>query len=192
MYAPAIGLRRRALALVAATVAPLLLCGGWLLGTADSEARSSMRDAIVTQAGGQPCFALPVKAGDDMRLYGISVIDTAEPRRDWRAAPVEMWGFAIDHPGLAMASGAASCVQYGQTPAGARERQKARPLQPATVYRVDINARPLEGGGATVGYTARFCVKALANGALEVRVARQSGASGAPSTPNGAATIGDC
>lgn len=192
MHAPSIGLLRRLLTPVAAMVALAMLFGGWLLGTADSEARSSMGDAIVAQAGSQPCFAVPAKAGDDLRLYGISVTDPTELRSDWSAPPVEMWGFAIDHPGLAMAAPSASCVRYGQSPAGSHERQKAQPLQPQTIYRVDINARPLDGGGANVGYTARFCVKALANGAVEVRVAPQSAATAKPSKRDEAAGVIGC
>ena len=149
------------LALASATAACLI-----------AEAASSVGDARVTVAEGQPCFSVPAgKAANapPLRLHALTVTQTE--RADWRSLPAEMWGFTVDPPGLAVDSaGSGACIRYGVLPQAGRGHGPARPLEGARLYRVEINARPENGDSSTLGYEARFCVKPQVGGAADVRV----------------------
>lgn len=143
-----------------------LMASGWPLACATS----SVGTAGVTLADGQPCFSVPSVRSDGgaaLRLHSLTV--TRTERTDWRALPQELWGFTVEPPGLPLDRPGEACIRYGHLPDAARVRSEARPLQPRQVYRVEINARPADGGGSTLGYQARFCVWPLAGGAVEVR-----------------------
>jgi len=139
-----------------------------------AEATSSVGDARVTVAEGQPCFAVPAARAANMpplHLHALTVTQTE--RADWRSLPPEMWGFTVDPPGLPVDSaGSGGCIRYGVLPRAGRGHGPARPLEAARLYRVEINARPANGDSSTLGYEARFCVKPQAGGVVDVRVVR--------------------
>ena len=142
-----------------------------VMGWTAAQATSSVGTAGVTKVDDQPCFSVPSGRsanGSEMRLHSLAVTQTAE-RADWRTLPQQMWGFTVDRPGLVVDGVAGACIQYGNLPGTAHARSEPRPLQPMQVYRVEINARPADGAGSTLGYEAQFCVMPMAGGTVEVR-----------------------
>ena len=152
---------------VSISVAVTLAVMGWPA----ARATSSVDTAGVTLVDGQPCFSVPSGRsanGSALRLHSLSVTQTAA-RADWRTLPQEMWGFTVDWPGIVLDGVAGACIRYGDLPGTAHARSEPRPLQPTQVYQVEINARPADGAGSTLGYEAQFCVMPMAGGTVEVR-----------------------
>ncbi|MGS7842387.1 hypothetical protein [Stenotrophomonas forensis] len=114
----------------------------------------------VTDHAGRPCFGLPRKErkriGKTPQVFGVEVYDAITPplRR--------LWSFDFSYPAsLPLPPGA--CVLYGEVPANAVAIQTAMPLEPGRLYDVTMSATRT---GATRFHSARFCVKADADGSL--------------------------
>ena len=148
------------------SAAALVLLG---VQTTSCSATSRVGQAQVTEAGGQPCFAIPdepeTRAGP-VRLFTLLVSERES--ESWRTLPAELWSFTFDPPGRSIEAKAQSCIRYGDLPASAKHRQPPKPLQPYRVYGVDINARPARDG-ATQGYKAEFCIKPAPDGRIAVQ-----------------------
>jgi hypothetical protein len=133
-------------------------------------ATSRVGDAQVTEAAGQPCFAISDEAetrGAAARLFSISVSETLSP--NWQTLPAELWAFTVDPPGRSIDARPDRCIRYGDLPASARPRQQPRPLGHYRVYVVEINARPAGDTSPTRGYKAEFCIKPAPGGRVAVQ-----------------------
>ncbi|MGB9100097.1 MAG: hypothetical protein WCC51_05645 [Stenotrophomonas indicatrix] len=114
----------------------------------------------VTDHAGKPCFGLPKKErkriGETPQVFGVEVYDAITP-------PLrQQWSFEFAYPAsLPLPPGA--CVLYGEVPANAVARQTSMPLKPGRLYDVSMSATRT---GATQFYSARFCLKANADGSL--------------------------
>lgn len=120
---------------------------------------NSRPDAIVTEVAGRPCFAIPDnrETRDGITLYGLLVSE----RRPSESTlpPSELWSVSVEPAGASIMARPHSCISYGETPLGA-EAEKALPLQPYHVYRIDLNAH--HGNSNVHSYTAEFCIKLIA------------------------------
>ncbi|HSI49053.1 MAG TPA: hypothetical protein VLA61_12345 [Ideonella sp.] len=130
----------------------------FVLASGGSLATSSKGSVEVTAEAGLPCFALSQRElAGPMRVWTLSV--SHGERTDWRSLPPEDWGFAFAPPGGSLQLRAGACLRYGALPPGAMQRTAAAPLQPGTLYRIELGAQPEAGADGTVAYEARFCVK---------------------------------
>jgi hypothetical protein len=133
-------------------------------------ATSRVGDAQVTEAAGQPCFAIPDEPetrAAAARLFSVSVSETRS--RDWQSLPAELWAFTVDPPGTSIEARPDRCIRYGDLPASARQRQQPKPLGHYRIYVVEINARPAGDTSPTRGYKAEFCIRPAPGGRVVVQ-----------------------
>ena len=139
------------------------------LQTASCSATSRVGQAVVTEAGGRPCFAIPDEPQTrrkDIRLYAVAVSETGST--SWKTAPAQLWSFTADPLAAGLQVRPGACIRYGELPASAKIGQEPAALQPERVYAVEISAGPASASSSTRGYKAEFCVKPAPNGGLTV------------------------
>ncbi|WMJ68287.1 hypothetical protein [Stenotrophomonas sp. 24(2023)] len=126
-----------------------------------AQAFSRMGEVEISDAGGTPCFGLPAaerkRLASAVEVYAVEVYESdTRPLQD-------RWAFNHAYP-AATPLPVGTCIAYGQAPATATLRHPAAPLQPGRLYTVDLEATR---EGPTRGYSARFCLKAQADGTLK-------------------------
>ena len=128
---------------------------------------NSRPDAIVTEVGGLPCFAVPEnrQTRGGIPLYGLLVSERKSSESP--SPPSELWSVSVEPAGASIVTRPQSCIRYGETPAGA-EAGAALTLQPYHVYSVDLDARPEDSN--VHSYTAEFCIKPAGVGKNVVQV----------------------
>lgn len=134
-------------------------------------AMSRMPPAQVIDSNGIPCFAVTDEAGTHqgkIQLFGLSV--TEGKSTNWQTLPKEKWAFIIEPQGNSIETSPQNCIRYGEAPVTAKVRQDALPLQPYHLYVVFIEARPIDGAVAQLGYGAEFCVKPTSDGKVMVQM----------------------
>lgn len=129
-------------------------------------AMSRMGTAEVTEADGQPCFALPLESQTRGGLP-LSVLYVSEIRSpdNGVSLPGELWHIASANLGSPVQLRPQACIRYGQAPSGTVQRSY-KPLELFHPYHVAIRAP----GARTVAYTADFCLKPDATGKVKVVV----------------------
>lgn len=136
-------------------------------------AMSRMGTAEVTEADGQPCFALPLESQTRGGLP-LSVMYVSEIRSpdNGVSLPAELWHVASANLAAPVQLRPQVCIRYGQAPAGTLQRSH-KPLELFHPYHVAIRAP----GARTLAYTADFCLKPDATGKVRVVVVPLDGRS---------------
>lgn len=111
-----------------------------------------IRDAVVTEHEGRPCFG----TGDAVQMRRLQAVIVSDVSKTPARTLWESNGAAFEHA-------ARGCIAYGENLSGGADTGKAAPrLQPGQVYHVFLNLRRENAGDPTYGYEAEFCLKAEA------------------------------
>lgn len=124
-------------------------------------------DAIVTEVGGLPCFAVPEsrQTRGGIPLFGLLV--SQRPPSGSTENSREFWSVSVEPDGASIITRPSNRICYGAAPAGTKAAP-ALTLEPHQVYSIDLNARPKNSN--IHSYSAEFCIKLSKNGKAAVQI----------------------
>ena len=132
-----------------------------------SMANSSMGTAIVTVAGGRPCFSIESngETKNGLALNGIAVEENVSTTPgDY---PAQFWQFQANESSQKYILRPTECIRYGAAPANTTERV-SKDLDFFRVYRVSLMVESKQIN--TIAYRANFCMKSDALGKVTVQM----------------------
>lgn len=117
--------------------------------SAGCSASPRIRDAVVTEHDGRPCFG----TGNAVQLQRLQAVIVSDLSKTPARTVWESIGARFEHA-------ARGCIAYGESLSGGADAGKTvPPLQPGQVYHVFLNLRRENAGDPTSGYEAEFCLK---------------------------------